>query len=190
MRSVRAFRLGSVEAFKRDVILGLWLLRVNVTQIAARHSVTVCPELFSLFDELCSEDVVEYSDSTLSLAGHQRFDAGQVMRRLADLNTRLWGTARFDDQESCYSDAVNQNSAGDHVMRLDAIARMARRDPSLFNSLRIDPDATLKRLGYDLSEVHIRMLIDAIHEEQILGDSSVAAVRHMWTAIRQEHVRR
>lgn len=81
--NVRALKLTSVEAFKRDVILGLWLLRVNLEQLATTHSVHIRSELFSLLDELCSEGAIDQSDGSISLAAYQRFGAGQVMKRLA-----------------------------------------------------------------------------------------------------------
>lgn len=185
-----ALKLSSVEALKRDVILGLWLLRANLEQLAATHSVNIRPELFGLLDELCSEGFINYSDGAISLDVHQRFGAGQVMKRLADLSSDQWGTSRSSDQQLHYSNLPDQDLRRDHVTRLDQLIRVARRDLDLFNALQKNPGGTLQKLGYDTSEAHVWALLEAIQGKQSSScDATIAEVRQMWSDVRQEHAR-
>ncbi len=188
--SARAFKLSSVEAFKRDVILGLWLLREDLAQTAAKHFVTIRPELIELLDDLRRTGAINYADGTVSLAEHQRFGAGEVMRRLADLSAEQWAITESSCVESHNSDLENYVT-GSHVKRLGTLLRMVRLDPRLFNALRTDPNETLQNLGYNVLETHVRALIDAIREEQNYnGDSDAVELRNIWFAIQQEHVYR
>ena len=189
MRDQRAFRLTGVEAFKRDVILGLWLLNVDLTTLAAKHGVTIRPELSQLLDELRCEDAIEYSHPEVNLARHQRFRAGQAMVRLAELPARHWATAVGRLSEMHCSDVARDGHPADNFLtKLDSIARMARRDFSLFTALANDPTSVLEKLGYDLSEPPARLLIDAIRgSDGVPNGFDRGAVRRMWAAISGEH---
>jgi oxygen-independent coproporphyrinogen-3 oxidase len=181
----RALKLSSVEAFKRDVILGLWLLRVDLAQVARRHSVTIGPRLLHLVDQLRGEGLIEYCDSVISLDKHQRFSAGQVMGRLANLNTEEWGFGSLMQRE--FGDSpINLHPPRDPLAKLNQLLRTARRDSALFNALETDPSTTLRNLGYSISDDYVRALIKTIQGER----AGLTRIWQAWTAIQQEHTAR
>ncbi|WAK04265.1 coproporphyrinogen-III oxidase family protein [Methylobacter sp. YRD-M1] len=180
----RVFTLTSVEAFKRDVILGLWLLRVDIKQAAARCGVIILPELTRLLNELDNDDVADYHDGVLSLANRHRFDAGIVMQRLANLPAEEWAFSNAGAVELHFSDPKYLR---DHTQKLATILRMARLDRFLYKDLRDRPQATLRRLGYDVSENHVRKLIDTIKGISCYdSDPALIELQHAWSALKRE----
>jgi hypothetical protein len=187
--SSRACVLSPVEAFKRDVILGLWLLSVNLPFTAAKYGVNISVELNTLLGDLHNSGHVEYCDGTLSLEEHHRFGAGEVMRRLANLSTHKWTAephSEYFERSPFSSDSYN--STASLIKALGPIIRMARLDSKLFNALQMDPSATLQSLGYNTSDNQMQALIDVIYGiKSPYLYSDTAKLQHIWSAIEQEH---
>jgi oxygen-independent coproporphyrinogen-3 oxidase len=183
VRFDRVRQLSDIEAFKRDTILGLWLLTVDLDQLAKRHGVVVGGGLKDLLVELADEGLIGYVDSTVSLGVKQRFLAGVVMERLAKLVTEDWGDVRSTGGPKQVSRAAAQISTN-----LSAVLRMARREPDFFRQLgSADSEATLQLLT-DLGDFDRRRLRSAI------ADSCVEALTPSddevvlaWRRIAEEH---
>lgn len=178
---IRGIALTNVETFKRDVILGLWLLTVDVEQLAERHSVSISEELRDLLTTLCNQGLITLSETCVSLLPNQVFDAGTVMARLDALPTSQWASTT-----SVVRADAPISSTPNSLKGLRQVARVARRDAELFNNLRFHPSKTLRALGYDVTEVHIRQLVEAIENRHDAGVASTEAGR-FWRAIEHEH---
>ncbi|MCG8469790.1 MAG: coproporphyrinogen III oxidase family protein [Gemmatimonadetes bacterium] len=183
----RALRMDATEAFKRDVILGLWLLSVRVDEIASTHGVEVGERLLSLIDRLRAEGLIEVRDGALTLEERHRFRAGETMARLADLDAGHWSTG----QPRARAGTAEPSSGAERTTTLSTVLRMARRDPALFAALEENPDATLRRLGCTLRERRISELVRAITAEDIPGSEPGAnEMTEAWSAVRREHAMR
>lgn len=187
VNSGRAYKLSPVEAFKRDVILGLWLLHVDLNCLAQKYSISIAEQLIDTLQQMCAEGFVQFVDNKITLAKDQRFSVGLIMKTLAEVAEQGWGRSEDAAQRFGNQNARTCLPAQSHVYMLDPLARMARRDPRLYDALRRDPNTTLEQLGYDLSEGHIRVLIETITDARS-ASPQYPEVRQMWTAIRNEHV--
>lgn len=186
---MRALRLTALEAFKRDVILGLWLLSVPTDRVAARHGITIRQELLDLFRELCREDLVEFTGNKLSFAERHRFGAGQVMACLARMDASLWGIVETDQCLQCSAESGEGESAADRGTKLNTIFRMARRDTLFFNELRRNPLATLRGLGYSLDDPDVLELVSAINcDDACMIGAEKNEVHSKWATVQREHV--
>lgn len=181
----RGVYLTQGEAFKRDVILGLWLLRVDFSYLERRYNVEIRPELELLLSEMSDSGLGVYQKPWFYLEDSQRFDAGLVMSKLDSLDTRFWA---FEHQNPCprYPNSIPMGS--EHLTGpIAQVMRIARRDAELFTSLKNDPDTALQHLGYNLLEPSIRSLISVVRQREEDCQPDLNVIRQIWIAVQQEH---
>lgn len=178
----RAFQMSPQEAFKRDVILGLWLLDVSVDDVAKRHGVRPGQDLLGVLETLKDQNAIQFDNGRISIARHQRFWVGGAMARLADLEAGLWGT-EVSDPPPMLASKGSSMSLSARQLEQNAIFRMARRDPVLFRSLSDAPLAVIQNLDTGLSEADASELA-AVIEGQAGG---AGELHELWLAISREH---
>jgi oxygen-independent coproporphyrinogen III oxidase len=166
----RSYQMSAGDAFKRDVILGLWLLRVSLHDLAHRHNITIGDDVINVLKEIANEDQIKFNGEEIEIASHQRFHLGQVMRRLADLNVVNWEDPRH---------------RGAHSSRLKSILRVARRDPVLFRDLHSGDLEKLKKFWADLSEQEANDLESVIKNVSPLPEH-LKPIRVVWEEILRE----
>src|SRR5262249_9658572 len=189
IQSGRALRLTTLEAFKRDVILGLWLLNVSIDDLATRHGVTIAPELLELCNQLCEKGWLDFSDQKISLADRHRFGAGQVMARLAALEDDKWGALASNPCPRITAERTKPVATSDRAAKLTSIFRMARRDPKFFHALRANPLTVLVGLGFSVGDSDIIDLAKVIGTAEGLENNPTQdELRCAWAAIRREHL--
>lgn len=178
-----AYQLTAAEAFKRDVILGLWLLRVDLNKQQRRHGVSASEGLRELIAQMRGEGLLGGHDDVIDVGPHQRFCVGEVMQRLAGLDTLDWIASEVPEAPMPASAAPVSES----VM---SILRIARRDPAFFTSLSSDPNGALAGLTHSLTQDETEQLVVAItggeHEPVRAPDPLAEA----WSATQREFRRR
>jgi hypothetical protein len=178
-------KLSALEAFKRDVILGLWLLRVSLLALAHRQGVTCGERLLRLIRTLRDEGMLDFDGDSIVLAQEHRFGAGAVMNRLASLEIEAWGNA--PTLPSAAPSTVSNERRFHPSAELTTILRMARRDPAFFNALNCNPGETLERLDHDLRGEELSGLCDVISGVQPSERAGYSELETLWTAVRDEH---
>jgi coproporphyrinogen III oxidase-like Fe-S oxidoreductase len=176
----RAIHLSCEEAFKRDVILGCWLLQVNLCELAERYQFTAGAPVIRLLVELDRLDLLDFDEASgiVSVGEHQRFGIGTAMNALANLDAGEWAV----------SGRRQERPALDKLPAVLAVLRLARRDREVFSALRTDPVSTLHKLGY---QSDMPALIDLC---AIIANPSTAAltaerdeVGRQWRKVEREH---
>jgi oxygen-independent coproporphyrinogen III oxidase len=188
--NARAFRMSQLEVFKRDVVLGLWLLNVDLERCARRCRITVGHQLRDLLNELSAENLLTFDGERIIVEPQHRFSIGAAMQRLAQLETEHWGQTASAKNASVSSQIADCPTRVEIKPQVNSILRTARRDARLFAQLRTEPMGTLRALGVDLTSPEIDMLISAIQgtSNDISNDSS-NQLRQTWLAIEAEHSR-
>lgn len=172
----RAFRMTPLDAFKRDVILGLWLLKVSLPDLARWYSVRISEKLIALVEQLDVEDLIEFSGKFIEVAGRHRFGIGEVMSRLGKFETAEWGTVENLPRQ--------QDSIGEPSSTLAILIRMARRDPAFFHLLSTSPESTLQTIGYDIDTPDIHALIQVISK----AEGADRELCNVWQAVEKENM--
>jgi oxygen-independent coproporphyrinogen-3 oxidase len=183
----RALVLSPGEAFKRDLILGLWLLRASVGRLANRYEVTASCELLETLEQMKRDDLIAMENGEVILEQRHRFAAGVVMGRLADLELSEWiagDATRGNIAERPNATWVFAGAAP--TSDLAAVLRMARRDPEFFFGLDQDTTAALAVLERELGPDELDDLRQAILGT---GEPSSSGLAQAWRTIRSEHVR-
>lgn len=90
-----SYLISDLEAFKRDVILGLWLLSVNLPEIARLKQITISDDLWTEFSNLIGDGLLDRDGGTILVGPHQRFEIGKAMSRLANLEVSKWGESQW-----------------------------------------------------------------------------------------------
>ena len=87
----RTYALTPAEAFERDVILGLWLLRVDVGELASRAGVVPSAALDAALEDAAEHGWLDQSAGVdVTLSPDQRFGVGEAMASLARLDAAEW----------------------------------------------------------------------------------------------------
>jgi oxygen-independent coproporphyrinogen-3 oxidase len=184
----RAYSLDSNEAFKRDVILGLWLLKVDLEEVASHAHVTPSEELRTTVGQLCDAGLLRATGSTIWLDRGQRFGVGKAMKRFAELEARSWG-----DVDEGYTTGRPRLSAAPKSASLshevNAVLRAARRDPQLFQDILREPVKGLTEVGYELQTDEREALISVVSGLNSGSDSLHRSLVEAWHAVEGEHHR-
>jgi oxygen-independent coproporphyrinogen-3 oxidase len=178
----RAFHMSPQEAFKRDALLGLWLLSVSVEELAERYRVAPEISLLDLLNNSRLLDEIGFERNQVFLAKRHRFWIGNVMARLSQLDANLWAKSQSAVQEQP-KHTLSEISVPKRGLELNFIFRMARRDPAFFEALNSAPLPTLQRLDTGLSEPDICDLAAAIEGRA----GATQDLRSLWMAVVREH---
>jgi oxygen-independent coproporphyrinogen-3 oxidase len=185
----RAYQLTPIESFKRDVILGLWLLTVDINALASSSGVGVTQPLIDLLKDLAETDRLEFSEGKLRVAPHQRFDIGSAMQSLAELDVSQWG---LPDEEGTpvWATRSPHDTMKKHELpaKLGTLFRTARRDKQLFDRLKLEPMTTLRECCQDLTNEQLEFIANVIRGTDV-GKSGglVEEIRQTWVAVTNEH---
>lgn len=184
-RNTRTFHLNAAFAFKRQIILGLWLLRVDIFAVARHFGVRPNVSLLSCLKEIQVRGDAEYQSGVLAIPKHKRFYVGHLMASLALLPLSHWVEAEL--HLDCYEESpdLDQNPAD---IEIATIFRVARRDSELYDQLRTAPYETIKKLSTGLSEDVERDLAAQIGEIN-MGQSKVPSRQYqqIWLQVIREH---
>ena len=171
----RAFKMSPLDSLKRDVILGLWLLDVDVGSLARRYGSTPSAQLRALLQTLATDGLIQYSNDRIVVAEHQRFGIGTAMDRLAQLAADQWGES---DDSAC-------------TRKVNVVIRTARREPQFFRDLKNDPKGTLRRSNIELTESELTALTQIIQSGDAKTFSpALVAQRELWRNVEAEHTQR
>ncbi|MDA0185262.1 radical SAM protein [Solirubrobacter phytolaccae] len=184
----RAYRLTPAEAFKRDVILGLWRLRVDTQERAGAAGVTASDALLAALELASREDKLDWDGRVVDLRPHQRFGVGDVMSALAALDADLW-----IEPDGSRAGTRTMRPAWDSnplSSELRTVLRMARRDPKFYIELSLDPRDRIGMLDPPLQEADVRALVDAIGGTGPAAPATLLArLREEWESIVSEQRR-
>lgn len=178
-----ALPMTKLEAFKRDVILGLWHLSVNIDEIANMRGIRISESLKSALTKLHKDGVLAYTAGKLEVQPKQRYFVGAAMERLASLPILDWGSTL---QESLPSRIVNIGRARSESVEVNTIIRMARRDPSYFNLLKADPAIALDGLTELTSDEKLQ-LVSTINNSSLEPNTDAGSIPHAWAQVEREH---
>lgn len=182
--SRKAYPMTAIEGFKRDVILGMWLLRVDVLALATKWSVVPSDVLMATLHRLADEGGIAFGAGEISIRQPQRFGVGNPMQRLAELATRSWGV---EDRVGRPSREDTERSTSHHSPHLATVLRMARRDPKFFASLSSMPRECLGELVPPLPEADLVALLTTIESNSSRGVPVADPLARDWSAICNEH---
>lgn len=174
------------EAFKRDVILGLWLLKVDLEGAAFNAGVTPSDELRTEIRQLCEDGLLSAEGSAIWLDSGQRFGVGKAMKRLAGLDARSWG----DVDEGYVADSPRQKvirTSGIVSPQANAILRTARRDPKFFHDILREPAKVLSEVGGQLTPDELAALIAITSGQEPRSDPLSTSLTEAWRAVQREH---
>ncbi|MDV6310734.1 coproporphyrinogen-III oxidase family protein [Gordonia amicalis] len=147
-----AVQISRAEALKRDVILGLWLLKVDISRLERLHGVQASTRLLGVLNALEKGGLLEVSSSEVSVNAYQRFGVGEAMRQLAELDAADWvehgGAESVNDVRAVAQSATTALDEG-----VVSVLRVARRDPEFFRRLSASPDEALRGLPIDRNEM-------------------------------------
>lgn len=177
----RGTSLTAAEQFKRRLLMGMWLLSIDLDTAAHELGVRPSPALLSLLDRLAANDQLVHTDGWVHLEPHQRFLAGQPMKALADLSAVEW----VDGPPTLTEPAP---TAAGYSSDLLSALRVLRNDPKLFAAMLADPDAVIAAIGDGLPIGERRALLTAVHGSRPTS-SIERALRASWTQISAEHRR-
>lgn len=187
----RGIVLSRIQAFKRDTILGLWLLNVPVFQLANKYGVTLSEELLKLFEDLDKAGLLSFDGAWLRIGPDQIFDVGAAMKILSDLQESSWASETHEsdppDSNSNIRFDVGYRSA---TPEMNTILRMARRDPSFFLALSASPSDALRGVQHSLSDHEISALVGAILNNSQDGDEYGIHIREEWKRVQRENLGR
>lgn len=174
----RGIDLSPAEAFKRNVILGLWLLEVDLESPAVLRGSGGSAQLMELLRHQADQGRVDFDGRRVKLRPGQRFDAGQVMRELSELDAEAWLRDEGEPEDPS-SNTLNP--------RMSSLVRILRNDPALYNEVVETPDTTVRRVATGIGDDEVGELIAAVR-----GDHQAAspAMRELWEQVQSEHVSR
>ena len=184
----RALALSLTEAFKRDVILGLWLLSVDIEALAERHSVEVGTRLRSLLNSLEAKDALKQHDGCVLLDPRHRFFCGFAMQELAALPSVYWASPRKRDLASINQWGSATAPVNHRYPKLDAVISMMRRDPHFFAAFTQNPVETVEEaVGVEFDR-GIGLLLEVVGSvKNVDQDGELNEVRVLWANIVQEY---
>lgn len=175
----RGCHMSDAEAFKRHVILGLWLLEVDLLQAAERRAISPSRILVDTLKDLEAEGLLGFDGSKISLSRDQRFDAGKAMATLASVESSDWTSSPH-----AYLNAEGPTAAPLSSSFM-SLLRMLRNDPEFFSLMSANPHAALEQTG-SIAKREANALLDAIAGKGCT-DLDLSAV---WNDIEQEHAAR
>lgn len=180
-----ALPMTGIEAFKREVILGLWHLEVNFDGLATSHGIRINDRLTTILAELHENGVLAYASGRLKVQPEQRYMVGAAMERLASLPTSDWGST---SQEPLPVRVENLGCVRSESAEVNTIIRMARRDPSYFSLLKADPAVALDGL-IELTSDEKLQLVSTIRnnmpQPNVIADTS--SIKQAWAQVEREH---
>jgi hypothetical protein len=179
-----AIRLTAIEAFKRDVILGLWHLGLNFDEMASRRGIVVDDRLKTTLAELDANGVLAYASGKLQVQQEQRYLVGDAMEQLASLPTSAWGTKPHDPLTARVENAYRVRSVSAEV---NTIIRMARRDPSYFSLLKTDPATALDGLTDLTSDEKLQLVSTIKDQPQPNAAPDTNSIQQSWAQVEREH---
>jgi oxygen-independent coproporphyrinogen-3 oxidase len=183
----REYVLTPASAFKRQVILGLWLLRVDVTAVARKHGVVPGAALIDLLTELHERGDVDFDSNIASIPVQARFNAGRAMTALDKLPLSQWvdNVAEHDLPQVQILDRSIDAEALDIAM----ILRVARRDRDLYEKLVSAPEQTLASLGARVGPDTMRDLIAVFGSHAPHGFGAITSSTYLkeWLQVVREH---
>ncbi|MEU4244237.1 coproporphyrinogen-III oxidase family protein [Actinoplanes sp. NPDC026619] len=184
-RERRGVELDQAEQFKRNVLLGLWLLSVKLSD-AAGPEADPSGHLLELLDELASDNLIERHGDEIRLAPHQRFGAGTVMRRLAELDAAAWiGRPRTPTHIGEPGHATTSVLTSE----MRSLLRVLRSDPTFVTALRDAPETAVSKIA-DRIPIEERNALLAVVKGVRATDTRVAQeIGQAWVAITSEHAR-
>lgn len=180
----RAYYLSPTEAFKRRVILGLWLLEVNVFSAAKTYGLVPNATLIHLLKNLRDKHKVLYSDDgTVSLSEQIRFWAGEPMAQLASLPIECW----TDEDPLPSMEAKSERVIDTDEYEVASILRMVRRDPHLYKLFKTYPHAALGIINHGLSSETSKLLGDEITMVNKNGKPTGSNYQKAWIKVINEY---
>jgi oxygen-independent coproporphyrinogen-3 oxidase len=183
----RAIVLSPNEVFKRDVLLGLWLLRVDLNALSNEHNVIPSKRLLKLLQEMAESGWIEFDGTIVRLLKSQRFLVGFPMEHLTKLQASEW--CEKGDTDTTL-EAVEPTKLMQRRQELNFVVRMARRDPKFFFAVNNEPFEALERAGFKGELAEVEMLIRSISEVSLqeLTEEEVQ-LRALWKLVEKEHLR-
>lgn len=181
----RAHQLSIVESFKRDIILGLWLLSVDVLAVADRNGVTPTRDLLNLLEQLADQGHFQYTDGRILVGAGHRFDIGSAMEELSRFPSSSWAEATEGIPTGT---PLEIDSPSDEQRSLNFILRTARRDPTFYSALHAEAEGAVSLVKSNLSASLGEELINAIRGgEAACADSHSKKLRTIWLDVVKEH---
>jgi len=163
----RVFNLNNSDLFKRKVILGLWLLKVNLEFISKQQNIKPSKELLNLLNELSKNNLICFDGKVISLLPEHRYNVGLVMEKLDELDSSLWIsnnlTNHIDKNTSELYKHPDFNS-------LNSIIRMSRRDPDFYYLLKNNPRLTISNIDVVFDDDIRQLLINVISDKADFSD--------------------
>lgn len=183
----RAIVLSSNEVFKRDMLLGLWLLSVDIQALSNRHRVRPSKKFLALLQKLTADGWLTFDGTNVQVLKDQRFFVGFPMEELA----RLPGSEWCESLDAVSTPkAVEVSKLMQRRQELNFVVRMARRDPKFFFEVNKHPLETLERSGFQGELAEVEMLVRAISHvsaEELTEEE--LQLRVLWGLVEQEHLR-
>ncbi|XVU24249.1 coproporphyrinogen-III oxidase family protein [Actinoplanes sp. CA-054009] len=179
----RGVTLTPAELFKRHVLLGLWLLTVDVHRAALKTAVEPSTTLTALVGQLAAEGLLHADGDVLQLDPAQRFGAGTAMRRLAELDSAAW-TSRANPGPAAAATTAPTMSA-----ELRSLLRVLRSDPALFVAMRQTPAAAVTQLEHRLPGDERAVLLAVVRGDDAGSTALGDHLRGEWAEIINEHRR-
>lgn len=182
----RAIVMSRSQAFKRDIVLGLWLLNVSVPNLAARHGVTPSNDLLTVLFDLDRQGLIAFDGSHIAIRDHQRFGVGAAMQRLADFPDSAW-IEGVDSQGPVFAPEGTRHGYRSLSPEMNTLLRMARRDPAFFVSLVQSPVEALKVVDHTLTSEEFSALVDAVSNRAAPVDNYRQLVQEEWGRVVAEN---
>ena len=182
----RASFLSNAEAFKRDILLGLWLLKVDIEPLEQKYSVLLSDDVKEKLIELSDQSQLCYDSSSISLKPEHRFFVGHAMEQLAAIRSDHWivETVSVPDIKVPSKIPICQK-----YPQLDAVFRMMRRDPQFYHDARHNPTFALSAAEADVTHPAILNLISIIEGEAANESSEIEEIAALWLAVTLEYSR-
>lgn len=187
LKEGRELLLDPRSAFKRQAILGLWLLEIDIFSVAHHCGVVPSGTLLDLIKTIDDKGEAEYRNGKLTIPLKNCFFAGNVMDELAALPVRLW--TRSNEIDNVLAKSTDELTVASNL-EIASIMRVARRDRKLYELLRARPYDTLKSIASDLSADELRQVASQIAAASTANESDDALSDHykqVWRKVMREH---
>ena len=186
----RVFNLNNNDLLKRQVVLGLWLLRVDLMSILNKLDLEPSEELIGLLNKLTEDDLIYFDGEVIHLLPKHRYNAGLVMQKLDKLDASLWTT---NNENLIPMKKRNQSVLYKHpdFNALNSIIRMSRRDPDFYSLLKKSPELTIENIKAPLNNETKQFLINVISGKTDFPDIKTDIEVFMidsWRNVVNEHV--
>lgn len=184
------FLLTREQAYKRYVLMKLWLLEIDFNKMELRTGLYAADGLSEKINRLRHLGELDFDGGKLKLCPSSYFNAGNLMKDLSEIPLKYFCETRQKSNLAADTTDVSTKRAFDVVADIKTLFASARRNEDIFRAIKVDLASTLKKFGLTLDDTMMEHLINVIHSRHSEKKPEEIEILHQeWALIVEQYQR-